>query len=129
MRKAIRIGLAGLVATTILSVAPAAFAQGRGGVTASGSCSAASVWKLSLKPDNGRIEADFEVDQNVVGDTWKVKMSDNGTQFFKGKRVTQAPSGSFEVRKLTADLAGSDTVVATARNLSTGETCTGQATL
>ena len=130
MGKAMRLGLAGLMAASILASAPAAFASGGGGgVSTSGSCSAASTWKLTIKPDNGQIEAQFEVDQNVVGDTWKVKMSDNGTFFFKGKAVTKAPSGSFEVKRLTADQAGSDTVVATARNLSTGETCQGSATL
>jgi hypothetical protein len=130
MGKAMRLGLAGLMAASILASAPAAFASGGGGgVSTSGSCSAASTWKLTIKPDNGQIEAQFEVDQNVVGDTWKVKMSDNGTLFFKGQAVTKGASGSFEVKKLTANQAGSDTVVATARNLSTGETCKGSATL
>jgi hypothetical protein len=131
MQKVIRLGLAGLLAATILSVAPAAFAShGKAGdVIRTGSCSAASDWKLKLSPDNGRIEVEFEVDQNVVGDTWKVRMADNGTVFFKGQRTTQAPSGSFEVRKFTANQAGTDRVVAKAMNLSTGETCKGVASI
>jgi len=130
MRKSIRFGLAGLLAAGLLAAAPAANASGGGGgVTTSGSCSAASTWKLTLKHDNARIETQFEVDQNVAGDTWKVKLVDNGVRVFKGTAVTQPPSGSFEVRKFAADQAGPDTIEASARNLATGETCLGSATL
>jgi hypothetical protein len=129
MKRITRIALAGLMAASIMGSATQAFASehsgGGGGVTFEGSCSGASTWKLKLSPENGRIEADFEVDQNVVGDTWKVRMSDNGTVFFRGTAVTKAPSGSFEVRKLTADQAGADSVIAMAKNVSTGETCQG----
>jgi hypothetical protein len=130
MNKAARLGLAGLLAAGLLAAAPAAMAQGGGGgVTTSGSCSGASTWKLTVKPDNAQIEADLEVDQNVIGDTWKVTLKDNGIRFFKGTAITQGPSGSFEVTKLTADQVGSDTVAATAKNVSTGEVCKGSATL
>jgi hypothetical protein len=129
MGKVIRFGMAGLVAASLLGAAPSAFAShrsGGGGIVTSGSCSAASEWKLKLsKEDANRIEVEFEVDQNVVGDTWKVVLKDNGTQFFSGKRTTQAPSGSFELRRFTADQAGTDNIVAKARNLSTDETCKG----
>jgi hypothetical protein len=125
-----RAGLSGLMAAGILAGAAPAFARGGGGgMQASGSCSAASQWKLSAKADDGRIEAEFEVDQNVVGDTWKVLLKDNGVTFFKGQRVTKAPSGSFEVKRFTADRAGSDTISARAKNLSTGETCAGSVTV
>ena len=75
------------------------------------------------------LEVEFEVDQNVIGDTWNVRMKDNGTVFFRGQAVTKGPSGSFEVRKVTADRPGTDNVVALARNLSTGETCKGSASI
>jgi hypothetical protein len=132
MKTAVRVGLVGLMAATLFSWAPAAMArQGNGGsdVVTSGSCSGASTWKLKLSPDNAQIEVEFEVDQNVVGDTWKLVMRDNGTVFFKGRATTTSASGSFEVRQLTADLEGSDHIVAKALNLSTGETCKGRATL
>ena len=120
--KAVRFALATFIAGALFAAAPSALASNGkgGGVQRSGKCSAASTWKLSLKPDNGQIEVQFEVDQNVVGDTWNVRMTDNGTQIFKGTRVTQAPSGSFEVRKLTANLAGADRIVAKATNATTG---------
>jgi hypothetical protein len=128
--KAVRFALATLLAGSLLAAAPSALASsGQATVTKSGPCSATSTWKLALGRDNGQIEVQFEVDENVVGDTWAVRMADNGTQIFKGRRVTQAPSGSFEVRKLTADLAGTDHIVAKATNLSTGEACRGAASI
>lgn len=124
MNKLSRIALAGLMAVGILGGATQAFASGGGEkVVTEGACSGASAWKLQLSPENGRLEVELEVDQNVIGDTWKVVLKDNGTVFFQGQAVTQGPSGSFEVRKLTADRVGTDNVVGLAKNLSTGETC------
>jgi hypothetical protein len=131
MRKAMRYGLAGLLAAGLLTSAPAAFASGGGGgeVIKEGQCSVSSDWKLKAKPDNGGLEVEFEVDQNVVGDTWRVKITDNSNRVFKGKRMTQPPSGSFEVNINIPDLAGKDKIVARATNLSTGETCRGSVSL
>jgi hypothetical protein len=92
-----------------------------------GACSGASDWKLKLSPENGAIEVEFEVDQNVVGDTWRVVMRHNGEVFFRGRRTTKAPSGSFEVRRVAENLDGTDSFRARARNLSTDETCRGSA--
>jgi hypothetical protein len=122
-----RIAIVGALALPILQLGPVAMAKG-GDVIRTGSCSGTSTWKLKVSPDNGRLEVDFEVDQNRAGDTWSVRMRDNGVLFFSGQRVTQAPSGSFEVRKLTANRAGADNIVARATNLRTGEVCRGTAT-
>jgi len=127
MGKFARFGLAALMAGGILASAPQAFA--RDGITTEGACSGASTWKLTLSIDNGRVESEFEVDQNVVGDTWKVKMSDNGVIFFRGQAVTQGPSGSFEIRKFTANQPGADKILALAKNVSTGETCKGSGSI
>jgi len=88
----------------------------------SGTCSAASQSKLKVKADNGRLETEFEVDQNRVGKRWSVTLKRNGSTVFHSIRTTQAPSGSFEVRRLLAGGAGSR-IVATAKSLSSGETC------
>ena len=129
MTKALRLGLASLVAATVLGGAPAAFARpasgGGGGVSTSGACSAASTWKLKASPDNGRLEVEFEVDSNVSGQTWQCILKDNGVAFAKGTAVTQAPSGSFEVRKFTPNQPGTDKIQGLARNQGTGETCKG----
>jgi hypothetical protein len=122
MQKGIRLILAGLVAATILAVTPAAFAKG-GGVQKSGTCSANSTWTLKAQHDNGRIDVEFEVDQNVSGDVWAVRLRDDGTLFFKGTRVTQPPSGSFTVQRRTANRVGPDMITARAANQRTGEVC------
>jgi hypothetical protein len=121
------LALIGAVSVLAVVVAPLAMAKD-GDVIRSGSCSAASDWKLKLSREDGRIEVEFEVDQNKVGDTWRVAMRRDGVVFFRGERVTKAPSGSFEVRRAISNSAGSDTVVARAVNLSTDEVCRGSAT-
>src|SRR6478752_3199103 len=88
----------------------------------SGTCSAASHSRLKVKADSGRLETEFEVDQNRVGKRWHVTIKRNGSTVLRSIRTTQAPSGSFEVRRLLAGGAGSR-IVATAKSLSSGETC------
>jgi hypothetical protein len=94
--------------------------RGRG-IVKTGTCSASSQSKLKAKADDGRLETEFEVDQNRVGERWRVTIAKNGSTVFRGIRTTQSPSGSFEVRRLLAGGAGR--IVATARSLSSGETC------
>ena len=47
-------------------------------VEARGTCTGGGTWKLKAKHDDGRIEYEFEVDTNKVGQRWTVKASDNG---------------------------------------------------
>lgn len=98
-----------------------------GDVIRRGACSGASDWKLKLSEENGRIEVDYEVDQNRVGDTWRVRMRHDGDLVFGGKRTTKAPSGSFEVRILQRNRSGDDVFRSRAVNLRTGEVCGGRA--
>jgi hypothetical protein len=127
MRRSIKgiIAVAGIVG--LLSTAPVATAKA-GDVIKRTSCSGVSDWKLKLSPQDGKIEVEFEVDSNRVGQTWQVRLTKDGTQFFSGSRVTKAPSGSFTVRKVTSNPAGDDVIRARAVNAATGETCTGMAT-
>jgi hypothetical protein len=92
-----------------------------------GACSGPSDWKLKLSEEDGRIEVEYEVDQNRVGDTWSVRIRHNGDLVFAGRRITRAPSGSFEVEFLQNDRAGDDVFRARAVNLRTGEVCGGRA--
>jgi hypothetical protein len=116
-----------------LALPGVASAKGGGGVTVKGKCispsSNASTSKLKAKTDNGSIETEFEVDQNVAGDTWKVTITDNGTVVARANKTTAAPSGSFVMRARISNRAGTDTVSAEAKNLSTGETCSATASL
>jgi hypothetical protein len=119
--------ITGLLVATTLVAAPLATSAKDGDVIRQGDCSARSDWKLKLSPENGRIEVEFEVDQNRNGQKWNVVLRRNGNVFWRGARWTQPPSGSFTVRRLTRDGAGTDRIVARARNTSTGEVCRGVA--
>ena len=116
-----------LVASLALLVPAGAAMAGDRDVIREGSCSGQSDWKLKLSPEDGGIEAEYEVDQNVSGDRWRVVIRHRGQVAFTGIRTTGGPSGSFEVRIVENDGAGADAFRARARNLSTGEICGGRA--
>jgi hypothetical protein len=126
MRKGIRSIVAVAAMAGIIGGSSAAMAK-TGDVIERGSCSGSSDWKLKLSPENGKIEVEFEVDTNKVGQTWHVRLTDNGSKFFGGSRVTQGASGSFTVRKATVNLTGTDLIKGRATNAATGETCVGSA--
>ncbi|MGE5226658.1 MAG: hypothetical protein ACM3OO_07265 [Planctomycetaceae bacterium] len=116
--------------TALVGTIPGAAQARSGDVTKKGSCSGASVWKLRLRPeDGGRIQVEYEVDSNKVGQTWRVRIAQNGTRIFAAKRVTKAPSGSFTVHLRTDGASGTDAFKAKAANASTGETCLGRASI
>jgi hypothetical protein len=125
-KRALALTAGGLVALGLF--ASPASAKG-GDVLRSGDCSGLTNWKLKAGARDSGLEVEFEVDSNHVGQTWAVQLSDNGTQIFSGQRTTQAPSGSFTVRKMTFNRAGSDNLVGTARNTASGETCRGALTV
>ena len=131
MKKRHSIAVAALVGLSALTVAPAAYAGGGGDgeVIRQGSCSGSTDWKLKVKPDNSRLELEFEVDSNQTGQSWKVRIKQNGSRIFRGTRVTQGPSGSFSVERRPNDSAGTDRFVARATNPSSGETCVGRVSI
>ena len=129
MRRALQVGMAAMLTTATLWGGATAATAASGDVIAEGTCSMGSTWKLKAGPDNGQLEVEFEVDSNVVGQTWGVRLTDNGTEFFRGARRTQAPSGSFEVRRFTANQAGEDKIVGVAVNPDTHEVCRGSVTI
>ena len=102
---------------------------GQNDVIERGSCSGSSDWKLKLSPEDGRLEVEFEVDQNVSGDTWRVRIRHGDTLVFRGTETTGGASGSFTTRIVEDDLAGTDAFRAKARNLSTDEVCRGSASI
>jgi hypothetical protein len=117
-----------LAALTVVGLVAAPAAQAKeGDVITRGSCSGSSDWKLKLSPEDGRIEAEFEVDQNRSGDRWRVRIVHDGDLAFGGTRTTGGASGSFEVRIVEPNASGTDTFVGRARNTSTGEVCRGTA--
>jgi hypothetical protein len=125
MQKLTFIGIAALAAM-LLALVPTALAggsKGGDGIVKRGKCTASSTWKLKAKSDDGRIETEFEVDQNRVGKRWRVTLVRNGSTVFSGIRTTVAPSGSFTVRRLLAASAGTTRIVASAKALQGRESC------
>jgi hypothetical protein len=116
----------GLALPLALAAAPAAPAKD-GDVLRAGRCTVSSSSKLKLSEEDGRIEVEFEVDQNRVGVRWNVVLRRNGVVIRRASRVTRAPSGSFEYRALAANGAGTDRFVATATRR--GERCTASASM
>ena len=116
------IPLTALVAL-LVGAAPSPGKDGDGRVIRTGDCAGASNWKLKAKPDDGRLEVEFEVDQNRNNVAWKVKLRRNGKTLVSTTRRTQAPSGSFSLERRIANPAGTDKISAVATR--DGETCRG----
>lgn len=113
-----------------LALTPAA-ALGKGGSRAKsavGDCTRSSTAKLKVKPDDGRLETEFEVDQNRNGVSWTVLIRRNGRTIILARASTRAPSGSFSFERLIADPAGKTRIAARATSPS-GEVCTASLTI
>jgi len=113
------------LALAALSLPAAASARhgGNDGKTVSGSCTKNATSKLKVKADNGRLETEFEVDQNRNGVKWNVTLKRNGKVASKGTARTHSPSGSFSFNRRLANGAGKDRISARAKS-SSGEVCT-----
>jgi hypothetical protein len=98
-------------------------------VRAAGSCTLRSTAKIKLGPEDGRVEAEFEVDENRVGKTWSVVMNRNGARVLSRKATTNARSGSFEVRAVVRRGTPRTKVTAVARRAATGEVCRASASI
>ena len=109
-----------------LAIFPATALAGNDDVRRAGTCSGNATSRIKLSPQNGRIETEFEVDSNRVGQKWNVVIKDNGVRVFAGSRITTAPSGSFTVNRRIPNRAGVDHIVASAKNPASGETCVGR---
>jgi hypothetical protein len=122
---AIRYATVALLLAAAGALAPAAFAR-HGGSDAkrvAGHCTGRSTSFLKVKPDNGRLDTEFEVDQNRNGVRWKVTLRRNGRLATSTRATTQAPSGSFSVERRLGNAAGTDRIAARATSPS-GEVCT-----
>jgi hypothetical protein len=111
------------VALGAIALAPTALASGGDDVRSAGKCGGSSTSKIKVKPDNGRLDVEFEVDQNVNGVKWKVRIKDNGAVAFRGSATTRPPSGSFSLERRIDDLAGTDRIKGIAKNPASGERC------
>ena len=120
--------------TTLLLGAALVLALGAGPATAkdgdvlrAGRCTGATTSKVKLSEENGRIEVEFEVDQNRNGVRWTVVLRRSGSRIARLVRTTRPPSGSFEARVLARNSAGAETISGRAVSPA-GEVCTAWAT-
>jgi hypothetical protein len=114
------------IATALVSLAAVAapgLAAAGDDVRSNGKCTGSSTAKIKAKARDGKLEVEFEVDQNKNGVPWKVKIKDNGDVQFRGTAKTKAPSGSFSIEKRIADQPGTDSIKGIGRNEATGERC------
>ena len=116
------------LALAAVAVAPVASAKGGDGVRVRGACTHSSTAKLKLSRDDGRIEIEFEVDQNRNGVRWDVTLHRNGARVASTTATTHGPSGSFEVRRLIAQTRASDRINAVATR-AFGERCIARAAI
>jgi hypothetical protein len=93
-----------------------------------GTCTGGATAKLKAKPDDGRLETEFEVDQNRNGVTWTVTIRRNGVRAVSTKATTKAPSGSFSVERRLANGSGADRISARATSPS-GQVCKASVTV
>ena len=96
--------------TVPVGLVPPASASHGGGtdVRTSGHCSGSAHWSLKAKPDDGRIEVEGEVDSNRAGQVWHWRLKHNGSLSARGTKRTAGRSGSFDVERRMANLAGTD---------------------
>ncbi len=118
-----------LAVAAIAGLAVPAAASANDDVRSAGKCSLGSTSKIKVKPRDGGLEVEFEVDQNRNGVKWNVKLKDNSEVVFQGKATTQAPSGSFSVERRVADQPGTDTLVGIGRNPASGERCVAEVSI
>jgi hypothetical protein len=113
-------------ATAVLSLA-ASPAQARSGDDRErrGSCSRSSDWKVKVGPEDGRLEVEGEIDSSRRGQTWRWRLYHNGSLSAHGMRTTSGRSGSFEIRRTSVDLRGTDRFTLRVRNTLNNELCVG----
>ena len=119
---------AAAIAATVLTPSIAE-AGNEGRVIREGSCSGFANWKLKANPENrGQIGVEYEVDANRRGQQWRVRLFHNGRQVMTDTFTTRGLSGSFTVRNLEPDRAGTDHFRARAVRLGDRQNCAGRVT-
>lgn len=127
-RMRIALAVAGVTGVLVTGAVPA-LAKDGDVVAARGKCSGDSKTGIVLWQDHRAIKVAFTVKQGVIGDTWKVRILQNGHPIFRGHQTTLPPDGSFVVRTLARNTLGTDFFRAGARNPGTGEGCVARAAI
>lgn len=101
-------------------------------VKTSGTCSdGTSTFTLKSQFDDTpfpeTVGAEFQVNTGVIGQTWQVTLTDNGTVFFDAPVDTVGPEGGLNVTHPDqGSFAIAHKITAHAVNLANGAECTGQ---
>lgn len=95
-----------------------------GDIVVKSRCTLGAKSKLKVAPraSDHRTKVEFEVDSNVNGQTWNVRITDNGAAVLTRTKTTAAPSGSFTARATMPGVLG-HRITATARDRASGQTC------
>jgi hypothetical protein len=120
-----------LASAVLLGVPVAAAARGGGNgdrVRAAGTCGGGVRSEIKLKPDDGAIEAEFEVHQARGGSAWRVVMVQEGRVVWRATVRTARATGAFTVARRLRDLPGADRVSIRAAGPQ-GVSCRASATL
>ncbi len=117
------------LALPLAVTAPASASHGGGAHRNHGGCGGAAIWRVKAKLDNGGIEFEGEVDSNHRGQGWHWTIKHNGSMSAKGSSTTKGVSGSFTVRRVMVNLAGTDHFVFRAERRATGAVCRGTISL
>lgn len=107
---AIALGLSG----SLLAVAGPATAQGGDGVRTTRACAHGGQVTLKARHDDGRIQIELEVDSDRAGQSWAVRITDNGAVVVSRHAQTAGRSGSFTIERKIANRPGPDTIRARA---------------
>ena len=94
-----------VAALALLALGSPALAKD-GDVLVRGTCTGTSTAKLKLSPEDGRIEAELEIDQNRNGVRWTVVLTRNGGRVAQLSRVTKAGGGTQATPQPGTELAG-----------------------
>lgn len=123
--KAIAAGL--LVVTPVAVAAPSAFAA-RPRAIETGSCSIRGNWKLKVSTQDRGLELQIEAENLRPGTMYAVSATDNGTSVLSVNRTVNQ-FGKIRAKSLIPNQPGTDTVVFTATDAVSGNTCTGTVSL
>lgn len=112
-----------LVSAGLSGLVPAS-AKGSDAIVSRATCSQGhTVAKIAAKARDGRLEVELEIDSNRNGQVWTYAVRHDAALVTSGRRTTLAPSGSFTVKTFAPDAAGVHRILGTARNTTTGESC------
>lgn len=115
---------AGVVGSVLAVGTPIAFASAASADTEKrGSCSKGdAIYDFEVDKDDGRYEVNFEVDSNVDGERWRVRLYHEGNRFYSSVNTTDN-EGEADVEANRPNTRGKDHFKVTALNLRSGETC------